>query len=115
MANKKIKNRMFQIYEMRDTVKDAIDNLKKLVKDDILLKQILEGSVYANNFKELTDGIIEEVADYNGKIIIYEERVNKLNTIIDLYEKNDEQSKFVVEIINNLIEGFGLSTEEVHK
>lgn len=109
---KKITNRMYQLYELRDSLQDAIENISKLLVQQKHLVQIITSSKYDEEMKDFTKGITLDNKNYEAKLVSYEERLEKVKGIIELYEKRDTQSIFVVKIVTDLIEALNLGVDE---
>lgn len=108
---KKITNRMYQLYELEDTIEHAIDSLKVVIDQQEKLAELVEKSEYKEEMSDFTKGTREQNKSYLKRIEDYNEKLCKIKWIIELYEKKDEQSEFVVKLVTNLIEALNLSTD----
>lgn len=109
---KKITNRMFQLYELRDSLKSAIENLNTIKTQQKHLVQIVTSSKYKEELADFAKGVTEDCKTYESKIKWFEERLEKLDWIIKAYEKRDEQSIFIVKLVTDLLEAMNLTSEE---
>lgn len=107
----KPKNRMYQVYELRDNLIAAIDNMKDLVKNNGLLVESVMTSKNKEELTNFTKALVEDCKEYTNKIDIYTERLNITKGLIEMYEKKDEQSELVVKVITDLIEALGITNE----
>lgn len=107
----KPKNRMYQVYELRDNLIAAIDNMKDLVKNNGLLVESVMNSKNKEELTNFTKALIEDCKEYTKKIDIYTERLDITKGLIEMYEKKDEQSELVVKVITDLIEALGITNE----
>lgn len=110
--SKKVTNRMYQLYELRDNLILAIDNIKLVMKQQGILVELIIPSKHHEELKDFTKGIVEDCKSYEKKIKSYEERLEKVKHLICLYEKKDEKSSFMVEIITELIEALNLGVDD---
>ena len=110
MSKKEI-NRTYQLYELRDNLKEAIDNMQKVISQNGLLVESILNSKNKEALKDLTKGLVEDCKQYTERIDLYKERLEKVSSLITIYEAKDEKSAFLVEIVNKLIEAMGLDTE----
>ena len=109
---KKITNRMYQLYELRDSLQDAIENVSALLVQQKHLVQIVTSSKYAEEMKDFTKGVTLDNKNYEAKLTSYRERLEKIKGIIELYERRDTQSIFVVKIVTDLIEALNLGVDD---
>ena len=110
--NKKITNRMYQLYELRDNLKEAINNVSGLLVQQNHLVEIISSSKYLDEMKDFIEGISSNNKGYEYKLSSYKERLEKVNYLIDLYEKNDKESVLTVKIITYLLEALNLTVDE---
>lgn len=109
---KKVTNRMYQVYELRDSLKDAIENVQKLITQQKHLVQIITSSKYKDEMKDFTKGVSADTKGYEAKIESYKERLEKANGLIELYEKRDQNSVLVVKVVTDLIEALNIGCDE---
>lgn len=110
-VEKKKHNRMYQLFELKDSLNDAITNLQEVIKSNGLLVETIINSKNKEALKELTTSLTNEVKQYVAKIDEYKDRLAKVEHLISLYTAKDENSQFVVEIVSELIEALGIAAD----
>jgi len=109
------KNRIYQLYELRDEFKKAIAN-SKLVEDDekALVKVILE-SKDAEKFTDFVKSITSRWKDYEQQRIKLNTKLQKIDYLIELHEKKNDESKFSDNIVSLMLEILGAEAPEKSK
>lgn len=105
MANK---SKIYQLYELRDELKKTKKAIE--VKDNserLLLKVIFE-SHHEEDFKDLIKGFTEELKSDEISNLNLNTRIEALQRVIALHEKNDENKELVNNIVTDILVGLGL-------
>ena len=110
---KKVHNRMYQLYELKGNLTEAITNMEHVISQNKMLVESVNASKHNEELKELTAGLVKDCEHYEGKIEEYKVRLSKLDSLINMYEAKDDKSEFVVSIITTLIEVLGLDVDPV--
>lgn len=109
---KKVTNRMYQLYELRDSLKEAVKNLTTVKTQQKHLVQIVTSSKYKEELGEFAKGVTEDCKGYENKIKSYEERLALADGLIKLYEARDEKSVLVAKVVTELLEAMNLIVDE---
>ena len=113
---KKHVNRIYQIYELRDSIKSAIDNINKLISSQELLVKSIEASpIKAKELDEFVKGIKNGISDYRVKLVTLEARYDKASVLTELHESNTAKGTEADEIVTLVIEAMGLDQPEPDK
>lgn len=90
--------------ELIENHKAGIDNVNKVINDEIKLKNfIIDNRKNKNDFKELVDNIDSKIKEYSNQNRIIQYRLDKLNEI-----KSDLNSYQ----ISLVLQAFGLANKE---
>ena len=106
--NQKPKSKIYQLYELRDELKkskNAILSKNESQKD--LIKIIFDAKA-EGRFGDLIQAFQDEWKNDNQNILQLNTRAEALQAIIELYEKQDETSELVTDIVTKLLLGLGL-------
>ena len=109
------KNRIYKIYELRDEMRKALNNLDFVEGQEKLLLSILSTNIHAPEFEEFIKATKTNWAEYDMQRANLNTRIEKCNKLIALYEKKDETSKIVSEVISLVLVGMGLDDPEKPK
>lgn len=101
------KNRMYQLYELRDEIKKALENSASVEASEKLLSKILSESEHAEAFKDFVKGLSSNWDKYEENRKELSARLAKLDEIIEGYEKKDEMSAKIAEIVSLTLEAIG--------
>ena len=101
------KSRMYQIYELRDEIKKAIDNLSAVEASEKKLSAIIASSPEGKEFEDFTKGLASNWPGYESKRVALNTRLRKLSQIISMHEAQDESSAMVDDIVSLVLEGLG--------
>lgn len=113
---KKPVNRIYQIYELRDSIKSAIDNINKLIaSQELLLKSIEASPVKAKELDEFMKGIKGGISDYRAKLVSLKARYDKACSLTELHESNSARGAEADFVITLVIEAMGLDQPEPDK
>ena len=108
---KKEHNRIYQLYEFRDELIKAIENMKNVITQNGLLVESIINSKNKDALKDLVTSLLKDCEMYTKRIDEYTERLNIIKDFIEQYEKQDENSEVLVKTITKLIEALGLSVD----
>lgn len=112
MAKKVITNRMYQLYELRDSLENAIEKIKMVIRQQGYLIELIIPSKHHEELLDFTKGVTADCKNYEKTLKSYEERLEKVKHLIELYEKKDEQSEFLVKIVTEMIEALNIGVDE---
>lgn len=101
------KNRMYQLYELRDEFKKAITNSKLVEENEKALVRVILQSKEAESFKDFIKSLTSNWKDYEQQRTNLNTKLQKIDYLISLHEKNDEQSKFSDNVISLVLEILG--------
>lgn len=101
------KTRMYQLYELRDNLQEGIANYIALEKDERKLVDLIERSGEADTYKDFIKGLSDNWPKYTNQNKILQDRIDRLNEILSLYEKQDAVGKLVETIVTKLLEALG--------
>ncbi len=109
------KNRVYQIYELRDEIKKALKNIDFIESQEKLLVSILISSPQHESFKDFIKGTQKNWENYETQRIDLNERLKRLEKIISLREENKENRQLIDEIVSLTLEGTGSAKPEKKK
>lgn len=109
------KNRVYQIYELRDEIKSALKNIDGVESQEKLLVSILVGSPHHEAFKDFTKATQKNWENYANQRIDLNERLKRLEKIISLREDPKMDRKLIDEIVSLVLEGTGAVKAEKKK
>jgi len=114
MAKINLESKMAKLYELQTQLKRDLEDHKKLVKQYKLLIDIVTKS---NKSKDLPKDFLEAIKNYCKQS---DEIVKKINlrltyiaTLTDWYEKKDEKSVIVDQVVTLTFESLGIMDEPV--
>lgn len=108
-------SRMYQLYELRDEIKKAITNSLIVEGSQKKLVSILVSAKANEEFKDLIEGMKADWKDQETKRLEMKSRVDKLDTVIKMHEKQDNTSKLVNEVVTLVLEGLGAAKPQSKK
>lgn len=106
------RNRIYQVYELRDSIQSAIINLDLVQKQQGHLVELVMASKYSEELKQFTTELVAQSKEFDSKRLLLNERLEKVNYIIAIYEKKDAESELVTKVISKLLEALGLDKPE---
>lgn len=104
-----MESRMFQLYELRDELPKALENLNRLIDAESYMIEVLKGSDRYEEIKDLVDHFNEDIPNYNNQKAILEHRQEILNGLIADYEKQDEKAHIIDDAITRAFEAIGMT------
>ena len=81
----KTKNRIYQLYELRDEIRKALINSKSVEDSERVLVAIINQSQEAEMFKDFTASISKNWPDYETQRTKLNTTLEKINYIISLH------------------------------
>lgn len=109
------KNRVYQIYELRDEIKKALKNIDFVESQEKLLISIIIGSPQHESFKDFVKETKKNWENYETQRIDLNERLKRLEKIISLREDPKMDRKLIDEIVSLTLEGTGSAKPEKKK
>lgn len=106
------KNRMYQLYELRDEIKKAIVNSTMVEDSQKKLVQVLIESKHDAEFQDFIKGMTQDWKQYDHDRLVLKERLEKVEKVISMYEKKDEKSEIVIEVVATVLEALGIAKAE---
>ena len=106
------KNRIYQIYELRDELKKALSNVELVEGQEKLLVSILIGSPHFKQFEDFVNGTKANWKEYESQKASINSRLKVVEHLISLHEKKDEK---VDEIVSLTLEALGAVKPEKKK
>ena len=119
MAKKEVKNRMYYLYELKDSYTKSIEDLTELNEHDKRLILLIETSNFKDDEHMKTEvaGLKEAVRFRENTIASMNRRLSIVNKFITDYEKKDAYSQTLATIITKFIEATAkenyLATEQL--
>lgn len=104
-----MESRMFQLYELRDELPKALENLNRLIDAESYMIEVLKGSDRYEEIKDLVEHFSEDIPNYNNQKTILEHRQEILNGLIADYEKQDEKAHIIDDAITRAFEAIGMT------
>lgn len=104
-----MESRMFQLYELRDELPKAIENLNRLIDAEGYMVSVLKDSDRFEEIKDLVNHFEQDLPNYANQKIILEHRQEVLNELIADYEKQDEKAHIIDDAITRAFEAIGMS------
>ena len=98
------KNRIYQLYELRDEMRKAVLNSKLVEENEKALVSIILKSDKADEFKDFVNSISKNWPDYELQRNNMNTKIKKIDYIVSLHEKKDEQAKLVDNIVSLVLE-----------
>ena len=106
------KNRMYQLYELRDEMKKALSNLSAVEESERALADIIAKSEKAEEFEDFCKGLAHNWTGYAADRDTMSGRLAKIEGLIRLYEEKNESSELVASVVTALLEGIGATKDE---
>ena len=103
-TTKKEEDRIYQLIEMTDSMKQSVDNLKKVIDEQSLLESIISKDENAKKLEAFLKSIAEQKEELRKQAFKLDNRINMFEDIIDLCQKNDSANK----LINLFIRAIGM-------
>lgn len=100
-------SRMYQLYELREELKKAISNSLLVEESQKKLVALIVAGKANEEFKDLITSMQADWKEQELKRLEMKARIDKLDTIIKMHEKQDDTSKLVNEVVTLLLEGLG--------
>lgn len=110
-----MKSRMYQIYELKDEIPVGISNAKQLREKELAFINIIKESGRYEEFSFMLEHLENEIKQLDDQISKMEYRLPLIQSLIDDYEKQDDNSKIIDSAITRLLEGIGAVAEEHSK
>lgn len=110
-----VKSRMYQIYELRDEIKKAINNSNTVEQSEKRLVALIIEAKGELEFKDFIKDIQANWKEYAATRLELNSRLEKIERIIKLHEAQDDHSPVVNEVVTLLLESFGLAKAEPKK
>lgn len=101
------KNRMYQLYELRDEIRKAITNSKVVEESERNLVSVILEAKKENEFASFIKSLTENWKDYEHSRLVLNTRLQKIEKLISMHEKQDDTSKLVDEIVSLTLESLG--------
>ena len=102
------KSKIYQLYELRDELKKSKNAILSKGESQKRLTQIIFESKADSEFADLIKAFQEEWKNDEHNIMNLNTRIEALDKIIALHERQDEQSELVNTITTDLLTGLGL-------
>lgn len=96
-----------RIHEIRDDMRDGIENLKKVKAEQERLVQVLEENA-AEEFKDLIASCKAQVADYTTQLKTLETRCELLTKVLSGFNEDCAFKQQNTMLINDLLDGLGV-------
>lgn len=110
-----MKSRMYQFYELRDGIKQAIAVSKKTEEEQKRLVAALITAGVADQFKEFVDGIKGDWVGMENERAGLNARLKLCEQLIAMHEARDDKSELVNEIVTLTLEAIGATRPETKK
>ena len=102
-----MKSRMYQFYELRDGIKQAIAVSEKTEMEQKRLVAALITAGVADQFKEFVKGITDGWVSMENERAGLNSRLKLCEQIIAMHEARDDKSELVNEIVTLTLEALG--------
>ena len=109
------KNRMYQLYELRDEIKKALINSKMVEDSERKLVKIIFESKEDKQFSDFIKSLTENWKEYDRNRLELTTRLKKLEEIISRYEDQTGESKLIAEVVSLTLEAIGATKPESKK
>lgn len=111
---KKPTNRIYQVYELRDSIRGAIENITKLVEHQRALVSCIKASPEYNDetFKDFVEGIEHDANEHEGRLTGLRERLACCDLLVELHEKGGEEGAISDRAVTKLLEALKLDQPE---
>ena len=87
-----LEDKTYRLIEMKDSMTQTVDNLKKVIEDQKILIDILENSNESKRFKDFIKSVKDQISNYTGQISSINEKIQLITLVIDA-NKDPETSK----------------------
>lgn len=104
-------SKMFQLYELRDNLEEAIENLKKFISQQEELIEIISNSKI-EEFTDFLKALNESTQSARFNLNKYENRLSLLKELLSIFEKKDDESEKLDKYVTNLLEILNLAVEQ---
>lgn len=101
------KNRSYQIYELRDEFKKALDNLDFVEEQERKLAIVVSASNFAGEFKDFLNSLKENKKNYENQRAALKTRYDRANELIKLREDREHNGALVDDVISLTLEVLG--------
>lgn len=109
------KNRMYQLYELRDEIKKAILNSQAVEDSERSLVKIILEAKAEKEFQGFIKSLTENWKDYEHTRLVLNTRLQKIEKLIQMHEKQDDTAKLVDEVVSLTLEALGAVKPEKEK
>lgn len=104
------KSKMFQLYELRDNLEEAIENLKKFISNQEKLIEVVTNSKI-EEFTDFLKALIESTNNAKLNLNKYENRLSLLKELLSIFEKKDNESEKLDKYVSDLLEILNLAVD----
>jgi len=104
-------SRIYKLFELKGNIEEAISNYGKVIEQQTNLVDTLEKSENKEYFKDFINGIKDSIEQEKKDLEKTKERYNVLTSLLEIYNKQDEPSKFVDYIVTNTFIALGIGDE----
>lgn len=103
-----MKNKIFRLEEMLDSMRDSLDNLNSVIAQQSSLLDVVAASAAAEDFDAFMQELKTQMSALESQNISLTERTNKLEKFIVFAKTNEEFS----EMTTSLLDALGVFGEE---
>lgn len=104
-------SRIYKLFELKGNIEEAISNYNKVIEQQNALIDTLEKSENKEYFKDFIKGIKESIKQEKKDLEKTKKRYDILISLLEIYNKQDEPSKFVDYIVTNTFIALGIGDE----
>lgn len=104
-------SRIYKLFELKGNIEEAISNYNKVIEQQNALIDTLEKSENKEYFKDFIKGIKESIKQEKKDLEKTKGRYDILISLLEIYNKQDEPSKFVDYIVTNTFIALGIGDE----
>ena len=108
----KEKSKMYMIYELRDSLPVGIQKNQEVLDVENEFVDVLEKSGKKEKFQFMLNDWEENKAQLEKSIVSMKHRLEVAEKLVQMYEKQDETSKLIEEIVTYTFEILGIIKEE---
>ena len=107
-----MESRMYQLYELKEELPNAITNLDKIIGAQTYMVNVLKESAGYEQIKELVESFENDIPNYENqkKILLYRQSI--LEGVLEEYEEQNEKSKLIDDIVTRVFEAIGMTYSE---
>lgn len=98
-----IKNRVYQLYELREEFKKAIANSQAVEDSERLLVKIIFETKYDQTFSEFIKSLTANWKQYEKQRANLNAKLEKINYLIQLHEEQNEVSDNAVSLVLEIL------------